>query len=128
MRGEDGLTTWRRSRRSGSPPHARGRPFLSAHAAGHSRITPACAGKTIVADGWSMGEPDHPRMRGEDCRGRRRRMVAAGSPPHARGRLEDWVGKAIEGRITPACAGKTRQGICKTPLSPDHPRMRGEDL
>ena len=70
---------------------------------------------------------DHPLMRGEN-----RRYVAyisssQGSPPHARGKLDDdfLVGDAR--RITPACAGKTKRTELSPITSADHPRMRGED-
>ena len=65
-------------------------------------------GEDIVTDGGGRSRiPAHPRMRGEDVAERRAGMVAAGSPPHARGRLfasawEEWA----KG-LTPACAGKT---------------------
>ena len=114
----------------GSPPHARGalaasRRHLSSDAdhprmrGEHSRvevdgvrrcrITPACAGSTVGADGQAgaLGGADHPRMRGEHttvpaarmpriygitpacagstCADARRPLPSSGSPPHARG-------------------------------------------
>ena len=32
-----------------------------------TRITPACAGKTVAIKAGEGIDPDHPRMRGEDC-------------------------------------------------------------
>ena len=66
-------------------------------------------------------------MRGEDAGQACGRVVAAGSPPHARGRHRP-VAQVQESRgITPACAGKTLPHLrCGEGLQ-DHPRMRGED-
>ena len=50
---------------------------------------------------------DHPRMRGEDNRVTSSRYFDFGSPPHARGRLEEFGREVATRRITPACAGKT---------------------
>ena len=66
MRGEDLSTTHAFLIKSGSPPHARGRPGNVLKMSVNSRITPACAGKTFYnVDLMVIGE---------------------GSPPHARGR------------------------------------------
>ena len=46
MRGEDSSGTCALSQMPGSPPHARGRPTMSAWPGRVIRITPACAGKT----------------------------------------------------------------------------------
>ena len=46
-------------------------------------------------------------MRGEDGEGRDGNDVGEGSPPHARGRQLKCSPPLLEGRITPACAGKT---------------------
>ena len=46
MRGEDRCLTPARKGRTGSPPHARGRPTLTDNKIVHRGITPACAGKT----------------------------------------------------------------------------------
>ena len=86
MRGEDcgGLDMGVEA--AGSPPHARGRPGFRTRGSSGCRITPACAGKTVVlatvrlccrdhpacagktshSAGTSTQATDHPRMRGED--------------------------------------------------------------
>ena len=66
-------------------------------------------------------------MRGEDDPARTQRPIAAGSPPHARGRRLGWEFGEDFGGITPACAGKTSLSSLSFGSSPDHPRMRGED-
>ena len=93
-----------------------------------ARITPACAGKTHLLPHLESHMQDHPRMRGEDTDYLREVEKSRGSPPHARGRPMDNHFSDAEGRITPACAGKTWDVLTPTPYKPDHPRMRGEDL
>ena len=53
--------------------------------------------------------------------------MKAGSPPHARGRLEVGPTEEREPGITPACAGKTSNLASTLCSTADHPRMRGED-
>ena len=107
MRGEDPLNGLNMLKGTGSPPHARGRRQRSDTCPKHTRITPACAGKTGLVPDTARFTWDHPRMRGEDPRNFRRSRTAMGSPPHARGRLEDAGTVQKPNRITPACAGKT---------------------
>ena len=127
MRGEDCASPSCARSRTGSPPHARGRPGKNAKYGHVARITPACAGKTFSAFFLPRSEADHPRMRGEDARSIPSRMPEGGSPPHARGRRvrrrEPRPGRGI----TPACAGKTPRRRGSDSRTPDHPRMRGED-
>ena len=127
MRGEDMAKKQRSRKRKGSPPHARGRPTMSAWPGRVIRITPACAGKTHVHPFPTARGRDHPRMRGEDSPLIPRASDKAGSPPHARGRLQAMMGIRGGCRITPACAGKTQAGRVHCRRCPDHPRMRGED-
>ena len=66
MRGEDLIAPFGRTLSRGSPPHARGRRH-PIHLRNTKRgITPACAGKTRSGPHRPRGQPDHPRMRGED--------------------------------------------------------------
>ena len=107
MRGEDKNGSRGYRYYAGSPPHARGRRRTSFARPTTSRITPACAGKTVDAllDGFLSR--DHPRMRGEDGDWVHADGVLGGSPPHARGRREWGYNISTTRRITPACAGKT---------------------
>ena len=66
MRGEDNCVTVDKIISDGSPPHARGRPLTLPAYRAKRGITPACAGKTLVAPGMADWKADHPRMRGED--------------------------------------------------------------
>ena len=66
-------------------------------------------------------------MRGEDLAMESPVTIGEGSPPHARGRLEQKVNHIEQVGITPACAGKTSRPDGLSLTIEDHPRMRGED-
>ena len=107
MRGEDLFVSFWVTYQSGSPPHARGRLVRLPCVRVDERITPACAGKTTCDTPTLPASSDHPRMRGEDFNCSGIVWTSSGSPPHARGRLEDVGRRLAWGGITPACAGKT---------------------
>ena len=86
MRGEDRGSYVFHVFTTGSPPHARGRPAVSAGVGDSGRITPACAGKTTFPMPVGLPSGDHPRMRGEDVVALDLNVSGDGSPPHARGR------------------------------------------
>ena len=127
MRGEDSNASKVNPETTGSPPHARGRRIRVFEHFLPVRITPACAGKTAGSVDSVGGGPDHPRMRGEDNGPATHLIPLPGSPPHARGRQEISQLQVVEGRITPACAGKTERRNIDDLVQGDHPRMRGED-
>ena len=112
----------------GSPPHVRERPRQAAMEFLRLRITPACAGKTVLAVSETDTLWDHPRMCGKDRPAAGRNEQRAGSPPHVRERLPSMPIRKSKARITPACAGKTVQDIEDTVVWEDHPRMCGKDL
>ena len=110
-----------------SPPHTRGRVLSTDGGAraceNHPRvrgeetgsgendlllvgITPACTGKSkpFIAIGRFI--QNHPRVRGEETYAKRHIAAVPESPPHARGRVEDWPANDRPNGITPACAGK----------------------
>ena len=128
MRGEDLTYLSSGSAVRGSPPHARGRQDEKEQGPRVCGITPACAGKTVMASFHKRPRADHPRMRGEDCWQWYQKFPSDGSPPHARGRRGcAFLGDLLP-RITPACAGKTMASSTEVPALTDHPRMRGEDF
>ena len=51
-----------------------------------------------------------------------------GSPPRVRGKPYRRCSRVDEARITPACAGKTGEGVRHRPGQEDHPRVCGENL
>ena len=127
MRGEDRTRLFAGIELHGSPPHARGRHNCRWRRRRTSRITPACAGKTLRAEYSESTSPDHPRMRGEDQHLASNVFLETGSPPHARGRRSGARRGSYRQRITPACAGKTVIRTAFARKYTDHPRMRGED-
>ena len=127
MRGEDWCGGNSECSEEGSPPHARGRLGFHCTQTTSSGITPACARKTPLPRNRCQPRKDHPRMRGEDKGGARKRKQNVGSPPHARGRQLITTILKLKTRITPACAGKTKLHPLGRTSATDHPRMRGED-
>ena len=91
----------------GSPPRVRGKRVRVALSRSSSRITPACAGKTLNRASISPRRADHPRVCGENI-----------------GRVR--IGY-LKGRITPACAGKTCSFNSPLFSQTDHPRVCGEN-
>ena len=65
-------------------------------------------------------------MRGDGSSGVPNRAIAAGSPPHARGRQVVIGESATVGGITPACAGTAMSMVVFEYTFRDHPRMRGD--
>ena len=110
----------------GSPPHARGKVIAPDAVYTVKRITPACAGKRVAFPSRLHRTKDHPRMRGEKRSGELKSAGDVGSPPHARGKEQTGSTGRVDGRITPACAGKSFQRADSFTIPWDHPRMRGE--
>ena len=95
-------------------------------ALGCNRITPACAGKSILVIAWVQYCRDHPRMCGEKNIVRKASFDPQGSPPHVRGKGRRSCRRSGSCRITPACAGKSQREPPEFSGSGDHPRMCGE--
>ena len=93
-----------------------------------SRITPAHAGKTFLSSDLHFSQADHPRACGENRVSMSLRRTSIGSPPRMRGKQILIPKMTMDGRITPAHAGKTRAGFHHHLHSPDHPRACGENL
>ena len=90
----------------GSPPLARGKVEKRLRKALRSRITPACAGKSLFRFRKYNLSEDHPRLRGEKYAYGVSSVPYLGSPPLARGKAFFLLfGRFLLG-ITPACAGK----------------------
>ena len=79
------------------------------------RITPACAGSTKAFERKYLNEEDHPRLRGEYIYVDDVHYYTLGSPPLARGVLEQIQVIAQGTRITPACAGSTLSPLLPVP-------------
>ena len=71
------------------------------------RITPACAGNSILFFAFRDKSWDHPRLRGEQGHVSKYIDIETGSPPLARG-TECKCDRNLDGAgITPACAGNS---------------------
>ena len=89
-------------------------------------ITPACAGKSLLARTSSACPWDHPRVCGEKRQNLGPHTARKGSPPRMRGKVNQYVHDELRLGITPACAGKRRQPVHRATPRQDHPRVCGE--
>ena len=105
----------------------RGKQFNNAATLNTSRITPACAGKTVSSETGSFFLRDHPRVCGENIALPLSDFQKAGSPPRVRGKLSGTLESIRPRRITPACAGKTERESPLSSYNQDHPRVCGEN-
>ena len=113
---------------AGSPPRVRGKVDFWRWDFLHQRITPACAGKSTIKACNTALSKDHPRVCGEKFNVSAGVMTTPGSPPRVRGKGMIAHGSALSTRITPACAGKSRDQRRPTARVEDHPRVCGEKL
>ena len=111
----------------GSPPRVRGKQGGKRIRKAEERITPACAGKTIRASLPNCFQKDHPRVCGENLLKLLPVNLDKGSPPRVRGKRIFRHVDLLADRITPACAGKTRDSDNQQDRAEDHPRVCGEN-
>ena len=78
-----------------------------------ARITPAYAGKRNSTGVPITSSGDHPRLCGEKGIWNELADTAVGSPPPMRGKVFVHTEFIIEGRITPAYAGKSQLWILR---------------
>ena len=93
---------------AGSPPRVRGKVRSYGSAVLLSGITPACAGKRGRERNAAPGYWDHPRVCGEKLSFPVHGHHHKGSPPRVRGKALVPFLPASRRRITPACAGKSK--------------------
>ena len=74
-------------------------------------ITPAYAGKRYFRGSALDSERDHPRLCGEKRIFGAFLVLPLGSPPPMRGKAHACTSKKHRRRITPAYAGKSRNGV-----------------
>ena len=106
MCGEKAWVGESKNNETGSPPHVRGKGKLDGQSPQGTRITPACAGKSILVIFIVFHSEDHPRMCGEKQGKPTGSKKWAGSPPHVRGKELQHGFEHFNIGITPACAGK----------------------
>ena len=128
MCGKDHSIFCRETFHPGSPPRVRERHPQKIKDVFAQRITPACAGKTIVSVVGAFCSSDHPRVCGKDKPFAKFFRYLGGSPPRVRERLYPSSRLSHLTRITPACAGKTSQTLALSQTNADHPRVCGKDF
>ena len=129
----------------GSPPRVRGKRDDEVGGLQGGRLTPACAGKTLVftecrligrahprvcgENGGSLFPVPwaHPRVCGENALVEASPLAPIGSPPRVRGKHVRRPPPPRERGLTPACAGKTRRALAPTGADEAHPRVCGEN-
>ena len=107
--GEQCCRWWVACTRKGSPPRVRGTVLRFALISDFYGITPACAGNRLIHDLSQFVSWDHPRVCGEQYISILVLIRDAGSPPRVRGTVEIVPAITQDSRITPACAGNSRQ-------------------
>ena len=73
-------------------------------------------------------DEDHPRLCGEKGKATFAPLDCWGSPPPMRGKVIIRAGFGVNGRITPAYAGKRNYGHTVGYACKDHPRLCGEKI
>ena len=104
----------------------RGKVTSSTSRSGVTWITPAYAGKRPLKCRNVLQKWDHPRLCGEKRPFEAVVYRYVGSPPPMRGKAEEIRVLNIEGRITPAYAGKSAFDASCFDKFWDHPRLCGE--
>ena len=93
---------------AGSPPRVREKREELNMKINWSRITPACAGKTLIGISGKLVLEDHPRVCGKNPWISTPHSTDIGSPPRVRDKLTREQKEDLKNGITPACAGKTQ--------------------
>ena len=112
---------------TGSSPLTRGKPGRTRHLKMWIGLIPAHAGKTTHNPERPPHGAAHPRSRGENRRSVSSCVIAAGSSPLTRGKLELATLLLQSFRLIPAHAGKTSPSGPKPVNKTAHPRSRGEN-
>ena len=90
------------------------------------RITPACAGNSIIFCKSTGNIRDHPRVCGEQYLLAYFGWLLSGSPPRVRGTALVVSCRTPRAGITPACAGNSAMAYMFNVSAEDHPRVCGE--
>ena len=106
-RGENFFNAHARDSTLGSSPLTRGKPLLAPHAAAHTGLIPAHAGKTYLSPTPDANATAHPRSRGENGANNFLRSIVQGSSPLTRGKPVRQDTRHLTKGLIPAHAGKT---------------------
>ena len=128
MCGKNTFMRQKHDKAPGSPPRVREKRFISSSRRHLSRITPACAGKTLHVLPSHLFGWDHPRVGGKNSTLSVLLKKVLGSPPRVREKLSPTLAHSIKCRITPACAGKTEILTIHSTFKRDHPRVCGKNV
>ena len=109
MCGKNRNTDYSLNIQTGSPPRVREKLSQVISAIVTVGITPACAGKTLLQLLKLFFAQDHPRVCGKNDYVFNPTHKLVGSPPRVREKQGLGKSMAKNLRITPACAGKTRE-------------------
>ena len=113
---------------AGSSPLTRGKRLSEVTHALARGLIPAHAGKTPRDYRSPSLQPAHPRSRGENTLGGSQFSAITGSSPLTRGKRIYRRPRTRTRRLIPAHAGKTSSRSRARPVSPAHPRSRGENF
>ena len=127
-RGENAVVSLEQLAPAGSSPLTRGKHWTLLTTLTASGLIPAHAGKTWSCPSRSARPWAHPRSRGENRSGGRRRRLRGGSSPLTRGKLAHDRHVCSPPGLIPAHAGKTVLRLSSTVASRAHPRSRGENI
>ena len=125
--GENFFTQLIDTRKNGSSPRVRGKPWPPGVVINLSRLIPACAGKTAFQDYLPCTGPAHPRVCGENEKIVNNITARHGSSPRVRGKPVSGLVGGVVVRLIPACAGKTGFGVGGGCGGQAHPRVCGEN-
>ena len=112
----------------GSSPRVRGKPGVRHPPGRPPGLIPACAGKTLATPAMLVCLGAHPRVCGENTRGRTMSRPVPGSSPRVRGKPRAGLQEAARRGLIPACAGKTRETLAWPGVRWAHPRACGENM
>ena len=125
-RGEQCAAAWDAAWAAGSSPRTRGTVPMDGLRPGTSRFIPAHAGNSFNSSASDMGQPVHPRARGEQVSGVTSSNVSGGSSPRTRGTVTDSRRGFPRRRFIPAHAGNSSTPCASAAPCSVHPRARGE--
>ena len=106
--GENRLALGQGMGKGGSSPRGRGKRLGEVPEELLRRLIPAWAGKTKAAPRYVRHIAAHPRVGGENSRGRRGGQSPGGSSPRGRGKPRHRLARNRLARLIPAWAGKTK--------------------
>ena len=125
--GENQMGLNEQETQAGSSPRVRGKRRSSHPTGPREGLIPACAGKTSRGPPRPQGPGAHPRVCGENLKIAPTPLLPPGSSPRVRGKPLRQARIQPDGRLIPACAGKTPSPPSSRTRARAHPRVCGEN-